>query len=39
MSFTSGQFIYGVLSIPKDINSKICSTNGTDPSVYHCASR
>lgn len=37
MSFTSGQFIYGILNIPIDINSKICGTNVTDPSVYHCA--
>lgn len=30
--------IYAVVAIPIDINSKICSINVTDPSVYHCGS-
>lgn len=28
--------IYAVVQIPIDVNSKICSTSVTDPSVYHC---
>ena len=28
--------VYGVVQIPLDVNSKICPTNVTNPSVYHC---
>lgn len=32
----SALVIYAVVEVPIDVNSKICSTNVTDPSVYHC---
>lgn len=31
--------IYAVVEIPIDVNSKICNTNVTDPSVYHCGNK